>query len=111
MIDLEKLNKEKYNGRGVIKRAGHVSDCNVIDVSKTDELTTDGFLAKDVSTGAVGNYGDTGTSVLNALINNNMKLIKLKINDFIVHYASGSHDKHKSNNAMHWLHHYRVLWE
>jgi hypothetical protein len=39
MIDLEKLNKEKYNGRGVIKRAGHVSDCNVIDVSKTDELT------------------------------------------------------------------------
>lgn len=77
----------------------------------TSELTTDGFLAKDVSTGAVGNYGDTGTSVLKALINNNMKLIKLNIDDFIVHYASGSYDKHKSNNAMHWLQLYRVLWE
>lgn len=39
MIDLEKLNKEKYNGRGVIKQAGHTSDCKVIDTTKLDELT------------------------------------------------------------------------
>lgn len=73
-------------------------------------LTKEGFLDKDVSTNIKGNFGDTGTSVLNEIEDNALNLIKISINNFMIHYASGSYDKNRFNNSEQWLNNYKGLW-
>ena len=75
------------------------------------ELTQEGFLAKDVNTGKSGTFGDTGSSVLNEIRQNNKKLEEINIKDIAIHFACGSYSKSRSMNAENWFEHYKVLWK